>query len=130
MELTLVTYALAVKLPASERFELSQQIRRASISIPSNVAEGHATGKDGMFLRHVCIALGSLAELDTQFELARRLGFLFESDLAAAVELINRAGQLLHGLRRSLRRKTLRSIATGLTLLGGPTFWLLFSVLR
>lgn len=85
MELALTTYELAVRLPASERFELSQQIRRAATSIPANVAEGHATGKDGLFLRHVCIALGSLAELDTELELARRLGFLTANELAAVV---------------------------------------------
>jgi four helix bundle protein len=129
MDLALSAYRLAAKLPPGERFELSQQIRRAATSVPANVAEGHATGKDGLFIRHICIALGSLAELETDFELARRLGFLADGDIAAISVQVSRAGQLLHGLRRSLLRKRVKSTGTYLALFAGAALWLLRPVL-
>ena len=78
----------------TERFELSAQIRRAAVSVPSNVAEGQAIGKSLRFLYHVRIALGSLGELETDFEIARRLGMLSSEDLAELNEHIVRSGQL------------------------------------
>lgn len=80
MDLVLTTYALVKKLPAAERFELGAQLRRAAISIPSNIAEGHACGPRRRYLNHVRIALGSLAELDTQIEIAGRLQLLSAGD--------------------------------------------------
>jgi four helix bundle protein len=118
MDLCVLTYELAKRLPPSERFELSAQIRSAATSIPSNVAEGQATGKTGRFLYHTAIALGSLGELDTELELARRLGMLTDADLVVATEQIARTAQLLHGLRRSLKRKVLTSAAKCLAFLG------------
>jgi four helix bundle protein len=120
MELAVLAYAVVIRLPASERFELSAQIRRAAISIPSNVAEGQASGRPGRFLFHLRIAVGSLAELETDLELARRLGMLSIADLADVTELMARTGQLLHGLVRSLRRNlaagVLRCLAFALPL--------------
>ena len=58
MALAVNCYRVAKRLPAEERFELSAQIRRAAVSVPSNVAEGHASGSDGLFSRHVRISLG------------------------------------------------------------------------
>ena len=111
IELALISYELAKRLPLTERFELSAQIRRAAVSVPSNVAEGQAVGRSLRFLYHVRIALGSLAELETDFEIARRLGMLSSEDLAELNEHIARSGQLLHGLARSLRLR-LRTQAT------------------
>ena len=111
MELALISYELAKRLPLTERFELSAQIRRAAVSVPSNVAEGQAVGKSLRFLCHVRIALGSLGELETDFEIARRLGMLSSDDLAELNAHIARSGQLLHGLARSLRFR-LRTQAT------------------
>ena len=111
IELVLISYELAKRLPLTERFELSAQIRRAAVSVPSNVAEGQAVGKSLRFLYHVRIALGSLGELETDFEIARRLGMLSSDDLAELNAHIARAGQLLHGLARSLRFR-LRTQAT------------------
>jgi four helix bundle protein len=105
MDLVTSVYRVANRLPASERFELSAQIRRAAVSVPSNVAEGHALRKSRKsYLRHVRIALGSLAELDTDIELAVRLGLINPADVTTLVDDIRRTGQLLHGLARSLRR--------------------------
>jgi four helix bundle protein len=106
MDLVTVAYKLAAMLPESERFVLSAQVRRSSISIPSNIAEGHAR-RGRAYRNHVLIALGSTAELETHLEAAVRLQFLTAVDVRAAVDLIARVGQMLHGLRRSLQRRTL-----------------------
>ena len=103
MDLVLTTYTLVTKLPSAERFELGAQLRRAPISIPSNIAEGHAGGARQRYLNHVRIAVGSLAELDTQLEIARRLDFLSADDVFVTEQQIARTGQLLHGLARSLQ---------------------------
>jgi four helix bundle protein len=86
--------------------------RRAAVSVPSNVAEGQASGLGRRYLNHVRIALGSLAELETQAEIARRLGFLSASDLSGTENELTRARQLLHGLSRSIRRELLNRIAS------------------
>jgi four helix bundle protein len=104
MDLVVSTYALTAKLPPDERFGLSAQMRRAAISIPSNVAEGHAfRTTPRAYRRYVRIALGSFAELETHVELAMRLQLATEESLKAMREKLKRTGQLLHGLLRSLR---------------------------
>jgi four helix bundle protein len=104
MDVVLAVYTFAANLPASERFELSAQMRRAAVSIPSNVAEGHAfRSQPRAYRRHVRIALGSLAELETQVELVKRLA-LADKQLARDLDAqLRRTGQLLHGLLRALR---------------------------
>jgi four helix bundle protein len=69
-------YAFADTLPKNERFEMAGQMRRAALSVPSNVAEGHATGARGRYQYHVRISLGSVAELLTCLELALRGGYV------------------------------------------------------
>ena len=106
MDLVTIAYELAATLPESERFELSAQVRRSSVSIPSNIAEGHAR-RGRAYRSHVLIALGSTAELDTQLEAAVRLQFLRAVDVQAAVDLIARVGKMLHALARALAQKNL-----------------------
>ena len=116
MNLLLATYAVARQLPQTERFELSAQMRRAAVSVPSNIAEGQATGPGGRYRHHVRIALGSLAELDTELEAVRRLEYSSEEALRVVAEHLAQTGRLLHGLDRSLRR---RHVATScLTICG------------
>ena len=98
-------YAVAASLPASERFDLGSQIRRAAVSVPSNVAEGQRRSPP-VFRHHLGISLGSLAELETQFELARRLQLAEPS--GDAWDYVNRCQQVLYGLLRSLRAPTAR----------------------
>ena len=105
MELTVIAYETSKALPALEKYELSAQIRRAAVSVPANIAEGQSCGSNRRFINHVRIAQGSLGELETHFEIARRLGFLTGNDLEHVEQLLRRTGQLLHGLKRSLRRK-------------------------
>ena len=113
MQLAVLCYALAERLPAAERFELGSQIRRAATSIPANIAEGQATGTPGRFLFHTRIALGSLGELETHLELACRLGMLAADDLGEALPALARTGQLLNGLARTLKRRLPTRTATG-----------------
>ena len=95
-------YKLTAAFPHEERYGLTVQIRRAAVSIPSNLAEGHNRRSRRAFANHVGIALGSQAELETQIELAVRLQ-LASQDAAAPVQaLAAEVGRLLHGLVRSL----------------------------
>jgi four helix bundle protein len=117
MELTMCAYQLVKLLPTTERFELSSQIRRAAASIPANVSEGHCCGKDGRNLNHLAIALGSLGELETELEIARRLGFITPQQYREAERSFVRTGQLLNGLSRSVRRRRLERLGSRLSLL-------------
>jgi four helix bundle protein len=102
IELCAVVYAATRSFPASERFGLTSQIRRAAISISSNIAEGAARGSARDFVRFLYMARGSLAELETQLEIARRCEI---SDCQAEVNVQARVvGRMLNGLIRSLQR--------------------------
>ena len=111
MELVTVSYRLAMILPDSERFELSAQLRRSSVSIPSNIAEGHAR-RGRAYRHHVLIALGSTAELETQLEAAVRLQFLTPTDVKHAVDPISQVGQMLHALERALGRRLFANVGS------------------
>ena len=104
IELCVHIYELVKRLPSSERFELSSQMRRSAVSVPSNVAEGHARRLPKPFLNHVHIALGSLAELETCLVIALRLKFITEEQ-SHTESATARIGQMLHGLARSLERR-------------------------
>jgi four helix bundle protein len=126
MDLAVEAHRAADALPFNERFGLAAQIKRSATSVPSNIAEGHAQRGDRAFLYFLRIALGSLAELDTQLELAVRLKHL-EEDLAAALQLqIAQTGRLLHGLRRALWASTARTVVRGLVVLlsAGGALWM------
>ena len=116
MDLVLLVYELADALPLSERFELSSQLRKAAVSIPSNVAEGHAR-RGRAYRYHVLVALGSSAEIETQIEVAVRLGFLKATEVQSARTLVGRVGQMLHALERSLKREQIAAIGSSLAAL-------------
>ena len=80
MELAKEIYLLTSNFPKEEIYGLSSQMRRASVSIPSNIAEGAARNSDKEFARFLYISLGSLSELDTQIILSKDLGFINEID--------------------------------------------------
>jgi four helix bundle protein len=105
VDLVLDCYALTNSFPPRERFGLTSQARRAAVSIPSNVAEGHnrrSPHSRNAYRNHVSIALGSSGELDTHLELARRLGYGRPDELAAAQQKLNRVGQMLRRLQQRL----------------------------
>ncbi len=97
-------YKLTESLLATEKFGLSGQLRRAAVSIPSNIAEGHRPRSRKIYIRHLKIALGSQAELETDIELACRLRLVGESEAAETKALAQEVGRLLHGLVRALER--------------------------
>jgi four helix bundle protein len=97
------TYAVSRKLPKDETLGLISQLRRVSVSIPSNIAEGKGIGGRG-YLRHLRIALGSEAELQTQIELAVRLKMISRQEADPLAAQASEVGRMLIGLLRSLLR--------------------------
>jgi four helix bundle protein len=81
---TLAVYEITGTFPKHEQFGLAGQLQRAAVSIPSNIAEGHVQASDAVFARHLQIAIGSAAEVDTQLLIAQQLGYL---DLESMKEL-------------------------------------------
>ncbi|AFL82376.1 S23 ribosomal protein [Aequorivita sublithincola DSM 14238] len=81
MDLVIEIYKVTHNFPDSEKFGLTSQIRRASVSIPSNIAEGAARESKKEFKRFLYISLGSAAELETQIEISNRLGFIDDSKI-------------------------------------------------
>lgn len=98
-------YTLTKAFPRAEQFGLTAQLRRAAISVASNIAEGYARGTRPAYLHHLHIAAGSQAEAETQLELAVRLGVVSEREASDALACAARAGRILHGLIRALDRK-------------------------
>lgn len=107
MNLVEIVYRDTSSFPNTEAFGLTGQLRRAAISVPSNIAEGAGRNSSGEFLQFLGVASGSLAELETQLQLAIRLGYLGVG--AASIAQLDKVGRLLNGLRRSLRHRILRS---------------------
>jgi four helix bundle protein len=103
MSLAVQCYRATESFPTSERYGLTSQIRRATASIPANLAEGHSRSRKA-FRNHVNIAVGSQAELDTLLELGLRLTYLTSKEHEMLEERLRRTGQMLHGLQRSLNR--------------------------
>jgi len=103
MELVVAAYSATKTFPSDERFGLTAQIRRAVVSIPANLAEGHARRGSGEFRHFVSIARGSLAELDTELEAAERLGFVPALSLAETRRLMTSVGRMLTALAKALR---------------------------
>ena len=101
MKLAEAVYALTTGFPADERFGLTGQIRRAAVSVPSNIAEGAARITKKEFLHFLAIARGSLSELDTQLILSRKLDF--PGDYSASNHHLNQTFKLLNGLISATR---------------------------
>ncbi len=101
-ELAKVTYRLTETFPRSEEFGLKSQMRRAGVSIPSNLAEGAGRSTKKDFSAFVTIARSSLNELQTQVLLSAELGFLIPADVNQLQTVIDRLYGLLNGLRNSL----------------------------
>jgi four helix bundle protein len=102
-ELVLVIYRATDQWPATERFGLTAQIRRAAASAPTNIAEGSAKRGRTEFRRFLDISLGSLAEVSCQLELARDLGFLSEAEWQEIEAIRDAAGRVTWLLYRSVQ---------------------------
>ena len=91
-------YTLSKRFPSDERFGLTSQLRRAAVSIPSNIGEGARRKRRKAFAHHLDIALGSQGEVDVQLELAARLAFCTQADRSTIQQRIDRVGRMLNGL--------------------------------
>ena len=93
-------YSFTESFPAKETYSLTQQIRRAAISIPSNIAEGAARHTKKEFINYLHISQGSLSELDTHLELSRQLGYLNDKEIAKLDVQMERVDKMISGLIR------------------------------
>ena len=105
MELMKESYGVAAGLPVSERYGLIDQLRRSALSVPSNIAEGHARDSLGAYLHHLSIASGSLAELQTLLLAAQGLGYVTPQQLARPLALAHETTRMLLALRTALRKR-------------------------
>jgi four helix bundle protein len=104
MDLVEEVYRVSGGFPREELYGLTSQLRRAAVSIPSNVAEGQGRHTTADFLRHLSIAYGSLLELETQILIATRLTYLPMERCSAVLNKSGEVGRLMNGLRSSLAR--------------------------
>tara|TARA_R100000027_G_scaffold64353_1_gene57751 strand:+ start:13250 stop:13612 length:363 start_codon:yes stop_codon:yes gene_type:complete len=100
MDLSEEVYRLSQVFPNHELYALTNQIRRAVVSVPSNIAEGQARSSTADFRQYLSIARGSLAEVETQLLLAIRFNYLSETDTTQAFDLIAQTGKMLNTLRK------------------------------
>ena len=106
MDLVVLVYEITKQFPIDERYALTSQLKRASVSVPSNIAEGYGRNSTIDYIRFLQISLGSLYELDTQLELANRLGFASEDAAKDALELCAEIEKMLVALISKLRART------------------------
>jgi four helix bundle protein len=104
MDLVEKVYVLTQKFPREETYGLLSQIRRAVVSIPSNIAEGHTREHIKEYLHHISMAQASLAELETQLEIAVRLKYLLPNQLKPMLVEVSSLGKQLYALRNALQR--------------------------
>ena len=102
MDFVVDCYRHTESFPATERYGLTQQVRRAAVSVPSNIAEGHGRTHLGEYLHSLSIANGSLMELETQLLIGQRLGFLDVDINNALLKRSAEIGKMLRGLIRKL----------------------------
>ena len=102
MEIVADVYRVTRAFPPDERFGLVQQLRRAAIAIPSNIAEGHSRLGTGEFRRFVSIARGSGAEVETQIAIAMALGLITDDEIRSLSSKLERLSKMLFRLYRSL----------------------------
>jgi four helix bundle protein len=105
MDLVTEIYKITATFPSEERFGLSSQARRAAVSVPSNIAEGHGRKSTASYLNFLSIAFGSLMELETQIQIAVRLNFIQEDKAVALLLQTDEIGKMLSGLKKSLAEK-------------------------
>ncbi len=103
MDLTVEVYKLVKLLPKEETYALSDQMRRAVVSIPSNIAEGQGRNSDKEFIQFLSIARGSLWELETQIEICLRIGYIDQSLATNIYNLIAEISKMLNALSNSLK---------------------------
>ena len=103
VQLTVAIYELTSKFPSAERFGLTNQLRRASVSVASNIAEGYGRSSTGEYVQFLGMARGSNSEVQTQLEIADRLNFGNAAERATAGSLADEVGRMLVSMMRKLK---------------------------
>ena len=103
VDLVTEIYETTKTFPEDEKYGIVSQIRRAAISVPSNIAEGSSRNSDKEMLRFLDISLGSIAELETQMIISEKLGYISKTNI---YEKINSTAALINGLKKYLNNKT------------------------
>jgi four helix bundle protein len=101
MDLVESIYRISARFPKEEMYGLTSQIRRAAVSIPSNIAEGQGRASDGELVRFLRFAYGSLCEVETQILIAQRLSYLDGDSVNRLIDQTAEVGRVLNGLIRS-----------------------------
>ena len=109
-ELTLYVYSLLKKYPPQEEYGICNQLRRASVSIPSNIAEGMGRMAIKEKIHFLEIAYGSLMETMCQLDISQSLGYISEEELRTAEEISTRLSKVMSGLRNALNEKNIPNI--------------------
>lgn len=105
MDLVTDIYRVTDTFPKREVYSLTDQIRRAAVSVPSNIAEGQAHYSHREFLHFLRHSAGSLAEVETQLLIAERIGYIDHPAIAPLIQKVHEVGRILNGLMSSLREK-------------------------
>ncbi len=105
MDVVEMVYRASADFPKPELYGLTSQLRRAAVSVPSNIAEGHSRTSTRDYLNHLSMAQGSLAEVQTQLEIAKRLGYITDQHINPILAEAAILGKQLHTLRDVLGRK-------------------------
>lgn len=105
MEIVEAVYQLSSSYPKDETYGLTSQIRRAAVSVPANIAEGHARAFTKEYQRHLSIAVGSLAEVETYLDLCVRLGYSTADSAGTVQKMTDEERRMLRGLQRALQAK-------------------------
>ena len=105
MDLVEDVYKLTKHFPREELYALTSQIRRAAVSVQSNIAEGQGRRTTSDFLRHLSIAYGSLREVETQAMIAQRLKYVAGANVKSVIDRVGDVGRLLNGLMSALEKR-------------------------
>ena len=108
MGLVAEAYRATEGFPKEEKYGLAQQLRRAAVSVPSNIAEGHGRDHLGDYLRHLSIANGSLMEFETQILIAGRMGYVRQEEEGRILMQAKEVGKMLSGLTQALKKRNSR----------------------
>ena len=106
MDLVVACYQTTKKFPKNEVYGLINQLQRAAVSIPANIAEGRERQHSKEFIQHLSIAYGSLAELETHIQIAERLTYIDINQLKKLLDKTAEIGRMLNGLRKSLEKRS------------------------
>jgi len=105
VSLSIEVYKFTEQFPRSEKFGLTAQIRRATVSVPANIAEGWGRGSTREYVQFLLVARGSIFELETHLIIGQKLGFLKESQLGQLLQATQAIGRMLNGLILALRAR-------------------------